>query len=280
MPNTDGPFPIYTRREWMPRETRTLNPIALPVPFIFVHHIGAGPTINQRSPLALAQWLEAIADGEYSDGVPYNYAIWISTDGKRAAIVELRGNKQGAATRAFNDDSIAILLAGNFDGTDPATGKPRALPDIAVKAAQYLIGALKFSRVASVQAQVLGHRDGRALRSGATATSCPGSNAYLRMSTIRMPYQPPAPPPQPDIPPVRNYPPPVGARVHDWKVTKAGVWLLWSEGSVWTIAGAFPGSAVGYMPVYQSASQLLLNADGVPEAVLTNKGVRVNLRKA
>lgn len=107
------------------------------VQYIIVHHTGG----TDKDPLADTSNHTAVQVDYYHkskgwDGIGYNW--FIEKDGK---IVKGRDeNKVGAHTIGYNDKSIGICLAGNFDATIPTEAQIASLASLLKeKVAQYSV---------------------------------------------------------------------------------------------------------------------------------------------
>ena len=92
--------------------------------YLIIHHTGG----TDANPLADTSHHTAKIVDEYHkskgwDGIGYNY--FIEKDGK--TVIGRNIEKTGAHTIGYNDKSIGICLAGNFDATLPTLAQEKAL---------------------------------------------------------------------------------------------------------------------------------------------------------
>jgi hypothetical protein len=187
---TGEPFAFHARREWMPHETRDLDPIGR-VDKVFIHHVGSGENFLYASALDGARRLEAGEGAEYIDGVPYSFGVWYDRARNVAEIVELRGIHVDMATGSgvehvsgFAGTSLSICLFGNYEGAD------RECPGPVVDASRYLIAVLKKLGHLTSDCWIGGHNDRKQFHPTAAFTQCPGTAVKARLDDFKRPWQP------------------------------------------------------------------------------------------
>ncbi|RWS08071.1 peptidoglycan recognition protein-like protein [Dinothrombium tinctorium] len=155
---------IISREEWNAREPRSVRRIP-PVKHVFIHHTATGRCDSQVSCSASMRSIQNFhMDSNGWNDIGYNFLI-----GGDGNIYEGRGwNVEGAHTRGFNRNGIAISFIGNYQEQDA--------PSDMIEAAKKLIKCGVNKGYIVKKYQLHGHRD-------ANPTLCPGNKLYKQISS-------------------------------------------------------------------------------------------------
>lgn len=156
---------IIARKDWT-AEPATGARLSLPVRELWVHHSVTETTKgkSRAQVAAILRRIRAFHVGErgYSD-IGYSFAI--DANGR---VWRLRGLRVGAHTLGRNDDSIGVVLLGNFETERPTTEMICSLYD--------LRGHLRDRDNLTRRSKMDGHRN-----APNASTACPGRHVMERI---------------------------------------------------------------------------------------------------
>lgn len=156
---------VVKRNEWGAQQPKEVVSIPLPVEMVFIHHTAMSPCYSIQTcseEMRKIQDLHMITRGWYDIG--YNYLV-----GEDGRVYEGRGwNREGAHTKGFNRDAVAISVMGDFTSREPN--------EKALKAVKDLISCAIENNIITENYRLYGHRDVR-------DTACPGNSFYKLIQT-------------------------------------------------------------------------------------------------
>lgn len=148
----------------------------LPATTVFIHHSVTPVTDDPYKDMRAIESVGLQRFGQFS----YSYCIH-PRDGE---ILEGCGLKRGAHTAQRNSTSFGICWIGNYEQRAPKVQQ--------IEATRWLVDHLTDQGYLIPGAEILPHRS-------VYATACPGSKLVAVLDAIRVPYAPPAPPPDTGI---------------------------------------------------------------------------------
>jgi len=157
---------LVTRSQWGARSPNCRSSISLPVPYMFIHYTAGQDCFNQAACSAEMRSIQNYhmdsPDRRYCD-IGYNFLI--GGDGR---VYEGRGwGSEGAHTRCYNTNGVAMSFMGNFN--------PKLPTAAALQAARDMLACAERDALTS-NYELFGHRD-------ASATDCPGNMLYSEIQS-------------------------------------------------------------------------------------------------
>jgi hypothetical protein len=152
-----------SRDQWGAKfNVSTLPSIVLPRQLLFVHHNVIEPTDDPNNDMLVTENADIMRFGKPS----YKWAVHPS-----GVVLEGTGTHRSPDTFGHNND-LSVMFMGNFEKDTP-TQK-------ALMAGRELVNTLKLFGVATVDVQIMGHRD-------VYPTACPGANLYPWIQLLHVP---------------------------------------------------------------------------------------------
>lgn len=173
---------IITRREWGARYQDGFDDRPLPARYVWLHHsvTHAPPAIaSQEEDAAAVRQLEDIGQQRFGGGISYTYVVLPSGRVFQGHSI----SRQGSHTKNHNDDSVGIVLVGDYQTTP--------LSFLQTNALVWLVMRLYGRDLITIPQITGGHRDAEP----PGYTECPGDAAEnvipILNSTIRNGGYPP-----------------------------------------------------------------------------------------
>jgi hypothetical protein len=162
---------IYSRAAWNAAPPLApLELMAYPVRKVYVHHVGGG-IVGSMTPEQEQAFMRQLQQGAFGDGyLDFPYGMSVFASGRAYEGRDLRF--EGAATGGENDDSVAVLLVGNFELQQPTT--------LALLGAARVIQLGQYVGRITLDATINGHKD-----APQASTACPGSHLYAALPVVR-----------------------------------------------------------------------------------------------